>query len=421
MTMSIAASAAAAVLALSACSSSSKSSGDPGGSGSGGPSGSTIKIGYISNLTGPGASSYGKLGLEGAQARVDLANASGGVNGHKIELVSADDQSNPTGNVTAAQSLIETKGVFGIVSVGVVAYAGAKYINKKGVPLAGDGNAPQYTTPGYDNMFSYQPPTQASVIDGKSYTWNDLGKFLKTIGVTRLATEQVNLPALFSDATLAAAASVSIPKCLVNKSIPLGGVDFTAAVLALKNKGCDGVYTVLTSAANQAFVTAARQAGLNAKLFVLGSYNPDTVATPASAAAFEGTYTLTSAVLDPTIDPGAKPMVDALVKYAPGYKSGEAPNNGMFSSYLSMDLMIKGLEVAGQNPTRESFIKKLQTVSDYTAGGVLPSPTDFSHFGTPNAVPQEYCHYYLQIKGGKFVAAGGGKICGSKVSYTPSS
>ena len=309
--------------------------------------------------------------------------------------------------------------MFGIVSVGVAAYAGAKYINKKRVPLTGDGNAPQYTAKGYDNMFSYQPPTQASVIDGKAYTWNDIGTFLKSVGVTKLATEQLNLPALFSDATLAAASDVGIQKCIENKSIPIGAVDFTAAVLSVKNKGCDGVYTVLTSAANQAFVTAATQAGLKAKTFVLGSYNPDTVATPASAAAFEGTYTLTSAALDPTIDPGAKPMIDALAKYAPGYKASDAPNNGMFSSYLSTDLMIKGLEVAGENPTRDSFITNLQKVTDYTAGGVLPSPTDFSHFGTAAAIPERYCHYYLQVKGGKFVAAGGGKVCGTRVAYTP--
>ena len=81
--------------------------------------------------------------------------------------------------------------------------------------------------------------------------------------------------------------------------------------------------------------------------------------------------------------------------------------------------MIKGLEVAGQNPTRASFISNLRQVTGYTADGLLPSPTPFSPFGSPQMLPDTYCTYYIQLQGDKFVSVGpGGKaICGNKVTF----
>ncbi len=77
---------------------------------------STITIGYINDLTGVASSTFAD-GPGAAQARIDLQNAEGGVDGHKLKLIVEDDQSSPTENLTASQALV-SKGVFGIVDAG---------------------------------------------------------------------------------------------------------------------------------------------------------------------------------------------------------------------------------------------------------------------------------------------------------------
>jgi len=65
-----------------------------------------IKLGFINSLTGPGA-----LVGEAAQAGVEFAvkeiNEQGGIAGRPLELIVADDQTNPTSGVNEAKRLIQ--------------------------------------------------------------------------------------------------------------------------------------------------------------------------------------------------------------------------------------------------------------------------------------------------------------------------
>src|ERR1700676_1156172 len=69
--------------------SSSSTAAESGAPATGGPTKSTITIGYINDITGPGASTVAD-GTAAAQARVDMQNADGGVNGHPLKLVVSD-------------------------------------------------------------------------------------------------------------------------------------------------------------------------------------------------------------------------------------------------------------------------------------------------------------------------------------------
>jgi hypothetical protein len=80
--------------------------------------------------------------------------------------------------------------------------------------------------------------------------------------------------------------------------------------------------------------------------------------------------------------------------------------------YTSADLLIKGLQVAGQNPTRASFISNLRQVSSYDAGGLLPTPVNFSK---PTAIPTTSCAYYDQLVGNQFVLVTPKPVCGTLI------
>jgi hypothetical protein len=88
------------------------------------------------------------------------------------------------------------------------------------------------------------------------------------------------------------------------------------------------------------------------------------------------------------------------------------PDFGWTEGYASADLMIKGLEVAGQNPTRSSFIDNLRKVTNYDVEGLgIPPAINFSAVQT---IPSQRCSYYVQLVGKTFNVVNGGKLlCGT--------
>src|SRR3982751_168818 len=135
-----------AALAVSACSSSSKKSGTSGGNGQTGapgdssgapaPSGSTIKIGAVGSMTGSQASSSNQFATV-APAWAAWVNANGGLNGHKVQVVTADDAGDPAKSQAAVKGLIDNEKVSAIL-VGsdslmptYDAYAASKDVDRK--------------------------------------------------------------------------------------------------------------------------------------------------------------------------------------------------------------------------------------------------------------------------------------------------
>src|SRR5260370_2543903 len=99
----------AAWTALAACS----SSGSSGTNSSTGPSASTktITIGFVTDLTGVASSGFltSKLGID---AYLNHLNATGGVDGYKINYILPDTNSPPTGALTAMRNLVQPNNLF---------------------------------------------------------------------------------------------------------------------------------------------------------------------------------------------------------------------------------------------------------------------------------------------------------------------
>lgn len=90
-----------AALLVAACGSSSG-----GGGGGNSYAGKTIQLGAVLSLTQAGGV-YGPQSKNGAQLAVDQINASGGINGAKINLTVLDDQSDKATSAAKAQTLIQ--------------------------------------------------------------------------------------------------------------------------------------------------------------------------------------------------------------------------------------------------------------------------------------------------------------------------
>jgi branched-chain amino acid transport system substrate-binding protein len=109
------------IIGLAGCGSSSSSSGGSAGSssnaaasssGSGSSSaslGSPVKIAVLPPGSGP-LVPFGAAITQGWQFAADQANASGGVDGHKVQIITSDDDGTPAGALQAAQKAVQADG-----------------------------------------------------------------------------------------------------------------------------------------------------------------------------------------------------------------------------------------------------------------------------------------------------------------------
>jgi branched-chain amino acid transport system substrate-binding protein len=360
-------------------------------------------------------------GPQAALARFNAQNAMGGVNGRQIQMITADDQSTPAGNLAAAQRLI-AEGVFAVIEPGAFTFGGYKALQQAGIPVTGSAiDGPEWGMEPYSNMFSIIPPIYTTW-GGYYYIPNYTGIFLNSIGADKLAGFAYGISTSSQASvkvTYAGGSQSGVQHCYTNYSVPFGGVDFTADVLQVKSAGCNGVLGSFVDSSDAALATAVSQAGLtNVKKVWYTGYDSTTLSSQANKAAFNGSYFPTQVIWYPSTPPVAT-MLSNLTKYDAGFHAGSIPDVGINNSYLSADLMIAGLQGAGQNPTRQSFISNLRQVSDYTAGGILPSPTTFTNFGTPQMIPQSTCYQFVQLVNGVFVNANpnGKPVCAPPVKF----
>lgn len=102
--------------------------------------------------------------------------------------------------------------------------------------------------------------------------------------------------------------------------------------------------------------------------------------------------------------PSTKAFVTVLAKYA---HQTAAPDLNEYYGWASASAIIRGLQAAGTNPNRESFISGLRSVDNFTADGLTVSPVSFTaSFGTGaegQGPAPGGCYYVGQYRGTQWV------------------
>ena len=200
-----------------------------------GVSSNKILIGSLTDLSGTDAAS--EIGYEqGAQARIDLQNAEGGVYGRKLELVPGDTASNATTAATATASLIESTGVFSMIFGTIWNEQAAVTAHQQDVPVVGapiGGSAFGNPQDPFTNMVSVLGNLNATASPAYGY-FLSIAKDLK---VKKLAVFGFPSPA---DQTIAeenadAAKSFGLNNVYDNYSTPPGSTNVSALVLGIQN------------------------------------------------------------------------------------------------------------------------------------------------------------------------------------------
>ncbi len=419
----------AVVLAAAGCGSSSKSSSPSttsGGGGSsatsgGGASGNTasapgvkpttIKVALITSLTGGSASNSATI-PKGFAARIAAQNAAGGVNGRTISFVTEDDQTSPTQAATAAQAA-ENAGVFAIDYNSPLAFGAIRYMTQQGIPVVGGAyDGPEWSQPQtYPNMFSWTPAIFATY---PAYTTD--AQFIKDQGGTRVAAVGYGISPSSSATAKAmgpAAKAVGIEAPYIDSSLPFGTVNVTATALAMKAANVDSLYGPIDPNTLLALVTAAKQTGVNLKVTDMSTgYGEDFLDDPGSLSTAQNAYMVTNGQVPVELKTAATQKEQADFAKYQGFTG--IPDFGWTEGYASADLLIKGLEVAGQNPTRKSFIDNLRQVTNYNVEGLATNTVNYT---TVQNIPNQTCSYYVQLVGKAFTVVNGGKqLCGTLIT-----
>ena len=371
-----------------------------------------ITIAYVTDLTGEGGSENASSPA-GFNARIALQNAEGGVNGHKLVGLVIDDQTSPSAIATAVQEA-DSK-AFGIVSQSPLFFLAAKYPNQQGVPVTGTyDDGPEWGTQPYTNMFA----SDEGSVDPKYPVNTQIGDFLKAHGGTVLGAYGYGISPSSSRAAEATADSFQHAGGRVgvlNTTVPFGSVAFTSDALVAKEKGINAMVPAMDANSNYALAQALQQAGvkLKATLYATG-YQPDAIHSPAWST-LQGAYFLSPFRPWALPNAGTQQMQAAMEKYA-NFTKSQFPTFGQYEAWAGADLMIKGLQMAGANPTQAAVIKDLRGLKSYDANGLLPESINYSTiFGHD---PAKTCAWVMQAQKNGFTAVSSQPYCGTDLPGT---
>ncbi|TMK57926.1 MAG: hypothetical protein E6G60_16330 [Actinobacteria bacterium] len=391
-----------AVVTISALALAGGSSAFAGAASAPGVSAKQVVVGLVNPSSGAFGSQFAAF-VDGAKARVYIANKDGGINGRKIKLIVKDDAGDPTRSKNEYLGFANDGKVFGIIAGSFWVDVAAQQLADKGIPVVGWGFTPSYKK--YPNFFGH---SAAAATTDETQGADTIAKWAKSKGATKMAT------LAFSDpyGPPAQRVQTKIFEKLGGKNVvtvldlPLQNADYTAVIQRIKDSGADYINAGFNQSNVVAFGKALAQANIHPKVTLLGQgYQEDILKALGSAG--EGiSFALEFAPFELKLPPHARYLA-GLKKVAPGETRGIQSMIG----WMSLDAFLKGLEVAGKNPTWESFITNLRNVHDYDAGGLEPA---FDYTQVPKV--GQKCWYFVTIHKGKFVPDGKTPKCGKIIT-----
>jgi branched-chain amino acid transport system substrate-binding protein len=348
---------------------------------------SEIRIGQFAAQTGP-AAELGKRMQLGIQAHFAAVNATGGISGRQLKLVSRDDGYEPEKAAAAAKALIEEDKVFALIgSVGTpTTLAAIPAINAAGIPLIGPFTGAQaLREPMNRNLFhvraSYFDETERMV------------QHLSTLGIKKIAVFHQNDS--YGKAGLEGvtrALAKRNMKAVATVTVERNSVDVTAALDELLKASPEAVIQISAYKSCAALIKQARAKAYGGQFLNVS---------------FVGSQ----ALLQELGDGGAGVTISQVVPFPfipssvivreyqqrmteSGHKDFDFSS---MEGFLAAKVLTEGLRRAGRGLTRESLIGALESLKDYNMGGFAVTYSPKDHQGS------SFTDLTIIGRGGKFV------------------
>jgi ABC-type branched-subunit amino acid transport system substrate-binding protein len=407
--------AGAAVLAMvaGACGSSSKSSNGSGGSatstgaaGATGSGGKTIKVGILTDSSGPAASGN-KTSVQGVQAGAVLASQ----NGYTIKTYVGDTQTSPGAALTAAKRMVEQDHVDVVIAVSALAFGAAPYLTGKGVPVVGAAeDGPEWITA--KNMFSVIGALDSTKVS------TVYGSFFKMEGVTTVGALGYSISPSSAEAAKGAGVSAQnagLKVGYVNANFPFGSTNVQPVALAMKSAGVDGFTATVDPNTGFALITALRQDGVNLKVALLPTgYGGDLLqAGPGALSSGQGVYFYTS--FEPVEMHTA--ATNQLQSDLRSIGITTDPTYAEYVGYASVALLVDALKANGGDTSHAGLISALAGVKNFDAEGLYGNNGfDLAYADRTTTGGARPCIYVAKLTGSTFhLVTGADPICGTVI------
>jgi len=330
----------------------------------------TIRIGMFGPMTGA-QSAWGTPVHDGALMVYQDANAKGGINGRKIEVVQEDGGCDAAPTVAAVKKLIFEDKVFminGGICSGPTMAARPEVTDNKVPMMLFAATLDAITTPVSRYVFTAAPTGR--------YDGTSMGTFIKSIpNVKRVAI--VSHPDDWAKAKRDGLTSVLAGtgiQVVADETLDKNVTEATAQVLAIKRANPDVVVLLTYPGPSAAFLRDAYKYNLrtpfvgNNSLIDLNAL-AERVGTPDALK----TLYVTSAMVGPLGSADLAPYQDLLKKYYPN----DTAKMDSFYGTASAIVVVEALKRAGRDLTREKFVDALDGIHDFNTG-IAPCPINLS-------------------------------------------
>ncbi|WP_186332121.1 ABC transporter substrate-binding protein [Bordetella genomosp. 13] len=329
----------------------------------------TIKIGVFGPMTGS-AALFGKA-VFGVEAVFKEVNDKGGIHGRKIQLVREDTACDPARGLAAYKKLVAQEKVFavngGLCSNVMMAVKGE--IEKSKVPFVVIGAAsPAISRPLVPNLF--QPVA----------TTDDIGRTLIDYAMSRPNTSKIAFVSHSDDwgkSNRDPAVAYLKEKYKLDPVADLtmerASSDATPQILRLRNSGAEFVVLMMYPAEVAVFMRDAYKYGL--KVPVLG---PQSISLEDTRDRVGGVAAVRNMAVyypyaRPLHSPEMRQWTQLINKYYPNERVESFSFLGMSGAYA----LVKALQDAGPDLTREKLITALDGIRNFDSG-ISSAPINFS-------------------------------------------
>ena len=354
---------------------------------------SEVKIGMLGSWSGV----FGAVTASAPrtlQAWVANTNASGGLNGHPIKLIVADDAGDPSTALTLARRLVESDKILAMAgNINLFGFPQLeKYMRSKNVPMLGDGIDPGW----------YASPVAFPVT---SHLGDQIIAGLKLLvdgGSSKLAMvyclEVTALCTYFKDNTLASPMGKYIVQ---NYQVSLIAPSYTSQCLRMKDGGIEAMYLLMDTAAAARLAQDCAVQGYKPKIMLLGlDATKEMPGIPALKDAL---------VPGATASPAGGQGIAAVEKYR-AVMAKYGPTVGESGTGMLAWVAGEMLGLAGKNlpeaPVPADILEGLWKVRNETLGG-LTVPMTYAKGKSAVAKP---CTFMWGVADKKFSAPHGGKL-----------
>lgn len=343
----------------------------------------TIKIGVVSEMTGANAT-YGNSIVNGIKLAVDEQNAKGGVLNKQIEMVVADDKSEPAEAANAMSKLINQDGVK--VTMGIFpssnAIAAANVSESSKIPFLAVGATNPKVTVNDDGSVKphtfrvcFIDPFQGTV--GANFVYNELGAKTAAIYIDNSADYSKGLAAAFKEAYTAAGGTVVSEESYLQKD-----TDFKSVLTKIKAVSPDIIYVPGYYEEVGKIIKQARELGMTMPIVGGDGWDSPKLAEIAGNQSLNNTFFTNHYSVDSS-DEASKTFVD---NYKKAYSQN--PDACAVLGYDGAKLMIDSIAKAGAyDPAKITEI--LSSTKDFNAVTGKTSLNE-THDAVKSAVILEY-------------------------------